>query len=48
MPSAALETEVANRISMIRYPMIFFIVVAHIDPGRSFIDDPGALNFIVS
>ena len=28
--------------------MLYLVVVAHIDPGRTYIDDPGVLNFLIS
>lgn len=48
MSNSSLDPEIAERISLIRYPMIFLIVVSHSPNLSSFADDPNLSTFITS
>ena len=48
MTRASLDQDIMDRISLVRYPMIYLIVVAHTPGMIAYIDDPNALSFIGS
>ena len=48
MPTSPLKQGIAERISLIRYPMIYLIVIAHMPRITGFVDDPNVLTFISS
>jgi succinoglycan biosynthesis protein ExoH len=48
LPKFPLDTSIKERISIIRYPLIYFIVVVHVPRISGFIDDPTLLSFIGS
>ena len=48
MTRASLDQDIMDRISLVRYPMIYLIVVAHTPGMIAYIYDPNALSFIGS
>ena len=41
-----LDQKIAERISLIRYPMIFLIVVSHVPQLVRYVDDPTLQTFV--